>query len=101
MHIQLHQLKDLTQLQQQNRQQRDAKQRDRYRTVLLALEGHHAPTIARTLGRSRAFVQRWVYAYRDHGLQTIAPKRRTRRCGSGPAFVDGGTGNLPYPTDAL
>jgi len=79
MHIKLHHPEDLTQLQQQSRQQRDAKQRDRYRAVLLALEGHDAPAIARTLGRSRAFVQRWVYAYRDHGLEAIAPQRQTGR----------------------
>jgi transposase len=79
MHIKLHHREDLTQLQQQSRRQRDAKQRDRYRAVLLALEGHAAPAIARTLGRSRAFVQRWVYAYRDQGLEAIAPKRQTGR----------------------
>ena len=79
MHIKLHHQEDLTQLQQHSRRQRDAKQRDRYRAVLLALEGHEAPAIARTLGRSRAFVQRWVYAYRDHGLKAIAPKRQTGR----------------------
>jgi transposase len=79
MHITLHQPEDLTQLQQESRRQRDAKQRDRYRAILLALEGHDAPVIARTLGRSRAFVQRWVYTYREHGLEAIAPKRQTGR----------------------
>lgn len=79
MRIKLHHQEDLTQLQQQSHRQRDAKQRDRYRAVLLALEGHEAPAIARTLGRSRAFVQRWAYAYRDHGLKAIAPKRQTGR----------------------
>jgi transposase len=79
MHIPLHCPEDLTQLQQRSRQERDAKQRDRYRAVLLALEGHDAPTIARTLGRSRAFVQRWAYTYRDQGLTAIAPKRQTGR----------------------
>jgi len=79
MHIKLHRPEDLTQLRQQSRRQRDAKQRDRYRAILLALEGHEAPAIAQTLGRSRAFVQRWVYAYRDHGLEAIAPQRQTGR----------------------
>jgi transposase len=79
MHIRLHDPQDLTRLQQQSRRQRDAKQRDRYRAILLALEGHDAPAIARTLGRSRAFVQRWVYAYRDQGLEAIAVKRQTGR----------------------
>ena len=79
MHIELHTPEDLGQLQHQSRRQRDAKQRDRYRAILLAMEGHDAPAIGRTLGRSRAFVQRWVYTYRDHGLQAIAPKRQTGR----------------------
>ena len=79
MHIKLRHPEDLTQLRQQSRQQRDAKQRDRYRALLLAVEGHDAPAIARALGRSRGFVQRWVYVYRDHGLEAIAPKRQTGR----------------------
>ncbi len=83
MHIKLHDPQDLTRLQQESRRERDAKQRDRYRAVLLALEGHDAPAIARTLGRSRAFVQRWVYVYRDDGLEAIAPKRQTGR----PAYL--------------
>ena len=85
MHIKLHGPEDLTQLRQQSRQQRDAKQRDRYRAVLLALEGHDAPAIARTLGRSRRFVQAWVYRYRDRGLEAIAPKRQTGRPPNLPA----------------
>ncbi len=79
MQIKLHDPQDLTFLQQQSRRQRDAKQRDRYRPILLALQGHDAPAVARALGRSRAFVQRWAYAYRDHGLEAIAPKRQTGR----------------------
>jgi transposase len=85
MQVELHHPDDLTQLHQQRRQQRDAKQRDRYRALLLALEGHDAPAIARTLGRSRGFVQRWVYAYRDHGLEAVAPQRQTGRPPNLPA----------------
>jgi len=79
MHIKLHDPQDLTRLEQESRRERNAKQRDRYRAILLALEGHEAPAIARTLGRSRAFVQRWVYAYRDQGLDAIAVRRQTGR----------------------
>jgi transposase len=79
MHIELHHPEDLEHLRQRCRQQPNAKQRDRYRAVLLALEGHEAPAIARTLGRSRAFVQRWVYVYRDRGLDAIVAKRPTGR----------------------
>jgi transposase len=70
---------DLEQLRQYSRQQSNAKQRDRYRAVLLALEGHEAPGIARMLGRSRRFVQRWVYYYRDHGLEGLGPQRQSGR----------------------
>lgn len=77
MQITAHHPEDLEQLRQRSHQQRDAKQRDRYRAVTLALEGHSAPQIARTLARSRRFVQLWVYAYRDQGLDAIAPKRQS------------------------
>jgi transposase len=79
MHVALHHPEDLEQLRQRCRQQQNAKQRDRYRAVLLALEGHEAPAVARLLGRSRAFVQRWVYVYRDWGLDAIVAKRPTGR----------------------
>lgn len=70
MHVTLHRPGDLTELKQRRRQERDA---------LLALEGQQAPAIARTLGRSRRFVQQWVYRYRDHGLEAVVPKRRSGR----------------------
>ena len=79
MQIEVHHPNDVEQLRQRSRQQRDAKQRDRYRAVLLALEGHSAPEIARTLARSRRFVQLWVYLYRDQGLEAICPKPQPGR----------------------
>jgi len=77
MQIQAHHPDDLEQLRQRSRQERNAKQRDRYRAVVLALEGRTAPEIAKTLARSRRFVQLWAYTYRDHGLDAIAPKRQS------------------------
>lgn len=56
-----------------------AAQRDRYRAVLMALEGNGAPAIARTLARSRRHVQDWVYAYRDGGIEGMRPKPRPGR----------------------
>jgi transposase len=85
MQVELHHPEDLTSLCQQSHQQRDAKQRDRYRAVLLALEGRSAPAIAKILARSRRFVQRWVYTYRDHGLTAVAPERQTGRPPNLPA----------------
>lgn len=91
------------------RDERDAKQRDRYRCVVLAIQGHDAPTIARMLGRSRKFVQRWAYAYRDGGIGAIGEKPRPgrptklprereeafrRRMLAGPTDADGGVCTL-------
>jgi transposase len=53
------------------RHEKQAAQRDRLRAVALALDGEKTVDIASKLGRSRAFVQHWVYAYRDHGLGAI------------------------------
>ncbi len=51
-----------------------AKQRDRLRSIELAIAGKTTPTIMQMLGRSRGFVQRWCYVYRDHGLTAVSPK---------------------------
>lgn len=88
MQIELHHPEDLTPLRQQSHRQRDAKQRDRYRAILLALEGRSAPAIAKTLARSRRFVQRWVYTYRDHGLAAVVPERQTGRPPNLPALEE-------------
>lgn len=88
MQIELHHPEDLTPLRQQSHRQRDAKQRDRYRAILLALEGRSAPAIAKTLARSRRFVQRWVYTYRDHGLAAVVPERQTGRPPNLPAMEE-------------
>jgi transposase len=76
MQIKPHHPEDLEQLRQRSRQQRDAKQRDHCRAVVLALEGHRAPEIAQILARSRRSVQLWVYAYRDRGLEGLGLKRQ-------------------------
>ena len=60
----------------------DAMQRDRLRSVLLVLQGRQALEVADAVGRSRRFVQRWAYAYRDGGIETVrgrtAPGRERR-----------------------
>jgi transposase len=70
---------DLQQLNTKAQRERHAKQRDRYRAVALALEGHKTESIMEMLGRSKNFVQRWSYAYRDGGIEAIAAKRQTGR----------------------
>ena len=89
--------------------ERDALRRDRYRAVLLALEGEEAAEIAEGLGRARRSVQEWAYAYRDGGVGAIQPKRRKgrepklprereaellARLDAGPAPADGGVCTL-------
>jgi transposase len=58
------------------RQSRSAEQRDRLRVALLAIEGQETSLIMDKLGRSRGFVQRWAYAYRDGGIPALAAKKR-------------------------
>lgn len=59
--------------------ERNAKQRDRYRAAAMAIDGREAEVIAETLDRSRRFVQRWAYAYRDGGIGAITIKKQTGR----------------------
>lgn len=76
MQIPLHQPSDLAHLQQALRRERDAEQRDRYRAALLAIEGEPNKAIQHALGRSKGFVERWAYAYRDHGLAGLQARTR-------------------------
>jgi transposase len=79
MHVTLRQEDDRQRLEERIRAETNAVQRDRLRSVLLALAGQEALPIARTLGRARRFVQEWVYAYRDGGLDAVRPKPPGRR----------------------
>ncbi len=56
--------------------EKNAKQRDRFRAAALAIDGREAEAIAAALARSRRFVQRWAYAYRNGGIGAIAPKKQ-------------------------
>jgi transposase len=77
MHVALHCSDDLVQLEALYRRESNAKQRDRYRVVLLALQGRTEPEIRQRVDRSRSFIQRWVYAYRERGLSGIAVIKQT------------------------
>lgn len=44
------------------------------RAVELAVAGEQTLDIMRMIGRSRGFVQRWCYAYRDGGLDAVVAK---------------------------
>lgn len=60
----------------------NAKQRDRYRVVLIAGRGLgerrelEREQIAQAVGRSRQFVDQWVGRYRRDGLDALVPKRQ-------------------------
>ena len=70
---------DVEELRRRAADERDALRRDRYRAVLLALDGEEAADIARALGRARRSVQDWAYAYRDGGVDAIQPRPRPGR----------------------
>ena len=64
------------------RQTSNAKQRDRYRVVLIAGSGLgdqrelYREQIAAAVGRSRQFVDEWVGRYRRSGIEALVPKRQ-------------------------
>lgn len=73
--------------------ERNAKQRDRLRAVAMALGGEEKAWICEELGRSKSFVEDWVYAYRDGGIEAVRPKRPPGRRSTLPkererAFLD-------------
>jgi transposase len=72
---------DIERLRQLVRQADDAMQRDRYRVVLIALEGMgdrselFRDQIAAVVGRPRQFVDQWVGRYRRGGIDLLVPKK--------------------------
>lgn len=79
MHINEVNKGDLQKLKEKAQFETSAKQRDRYRAVVLALEGWETEDIMRKLDRSKNFVQRWSYFYRDGGIDAIAAKPQSGR----------------------
>ena len=73
MQIVCRSLEDVESLKFRTSKESNSKQRDRYRAVTLALAGYHTQEIMRMLGRSKNFVQRWNYAYRDGGIEALIP----------------------------
>ena len=96
---------DCAELQNRIKQEHNVKQRDRYRAALLAIQGRQTQQIIDALARSRGFVQRWAYAYRDGGIDAIVTKPQPgakpklspqqiqqfiERFAAGPTEADGG-----------
>lgn len=72
------------------RAEKDAEQKDRYLVAVHALRGRETRDIQEALARSRGFVQRWAYAYRDGGIGALRDKPRG---GSRPK-IDGAKAEL-------
>lgn len=79
MHLIAHAPDDLTHLDRRIAGERNARQRDRFRAVRLALDGLTCPVIRDKLGRSKDFVQTWCYAYRDCGIEAVVPRKQPGR----------------------
>jgi transposase len=73
MHVSERQIGDVERLKQLIRGERDAKQRDRFRMVALALGGEEKLRIAELLGVAKSTVEKWAYAYRDGGIDALYP----------------------------
>src|ERR1700710_345853 len=76
MNIQLRDPADRVELERGAATRRDPKRRDRFRSVVAAIDGKEARQIAAQINRSRRFVQTWVYRYRDGGVAALADKPR-------------------------
>lgn len=57
----------------------NAKQRDRYRAVLLAMDGIEGDQIASRLARSPRFVDEWAARYRRNGVDALRPRKQPGR----------------------
>lgn len=79
MKVTAHGSDDIQKLKRLADKQTNAKQRDRYRAVAMALEGRTLNHIMYVLSRSKNFVQRWTYFYRDGGIGAIVPKPQKGR----------------------
>jgi len=76
MHIQERNEGDIVELNRRICRERGAEQRDRYRAAVLAIQGLQTSEIQVRTHRSRGFVQRWAYAYRDHGIEGLIAQPR-------------------------
>lgn len=81
MSILPHDEADRQRLEELVRSERNAKQRDRYRAVLLAMDEaeHEGDEIAEVVGRSPRFVDEWAARYRRGGIAALVPKKQPGR----------------------
>lgn len=80
MKVTAHDAADAQRLQERVRREANAKQRDRYRAVLLAMDGRlEGDQIAEKLGRSARFVDEWLARYRRAGIEALVPRKQPGR----------------------
>jgi len=80
MNLTPHTPEDRAVLHERMTRESNAKQRDRYRAVLLAIDGGlEGDEIATRVGRSPRFVDEWVGRYRRGGLDALVPKKQPGR----------------------
>lgn len=70
---------DLERLRRMAAKEKVAKQKDMYMVVIHAASGVETSDVQRMLQRSRGFVQRWAYAYREGGIEALKEKPRPGR----------------------
>lgn len=75
MNVEAREPGDVERLKALIRRERGAAQRDRFRMVLRAIEGDEKLDIAKRLGVAKSTVEKWVYAYRDGGIDALFPKK--------------------------
>lgn len=75
MHVKPHHT--IAELQELEKKEKRARLATRLRGVILARQGHDAPTIAAMLGRSRRAVQEWVRWYNKEGVEGLPDAPRT------------------------
>jgi transposase len=59
--------------------EKNARQRDRYRCVLLAMDDLEGNEIAQCVGRSPRFVDEWAGRYRNGGIEALVQKKQPGR----------------------
>jgi transposase len=80
MTLTLHHTEDIARLTDLAARESNAKQRDRYRVVMLILSDQlEGDVIARMLGRSPRFVDEWSGRYRHGGVDALVPRKQPGR----------------------
>jgi len=98
MRLTLHRPDDLERLRGRVAGERDARQRDRYRAVLLVLDDQlEGDEVAARLGRSPRFVDEWAGRYRRGGLEALVPRKPR---GAAPKLSAEQVGRLKARLDA-